>query len=93
MTAEPGSGRRALGILAGLVAFGAVEVAVAMARPAGTTTILVLLMIAQTSFFALFSMHLREETRALRRMVAAPMVISAVYALVLIADSVWRHNP
>jgi caa(3)-type oxidase subunit IV len=87
------SGARALGILGVLVAFGAIEVAVALEVHRGTTGILILLMIAQTAYFALFSMHLREETRALRRMVAAPMLIAAIYALVLVADAVWRHKP
>jgi len=93
VSGERSGGPGALAILIGLVLFGAAEVAVAMARPSGTTGILILLMIGQGTFFAYFSMHLRDETRALRRMVAAPMVISTVYAVVLIAESVWRHKP
>ncbi len=88
---SPGS--RALGILGVLVVFGAAEVAVALRVEHGATGILVALMVAQTAFFALFSMHLREETRALRRMVAVPMIIAALYALVLVAESAWRHKP
>jgi heme/copper-type cytochrome/quinol oxidase subunit 4 len=99
MTAEPepvrarSAGARALGILGGLLAFGAAEVAVALLGGRAATGILIALMIAQAAFFALFSMHLRDETRGLRRMAALPMIIAAVYALVLVAESAWRHKP
>ena len=51
---------------------------------------LVLLAVAKAALVGLFFMHLRHETRGLRLTVAIPLATPAVYALVLIADAVWR---
>jgi Prokaryotic Cytochrome C oxidase subunit IV len=52
---------------------------------------LLLLVLAQTAYFVLVSMHLKDETWAMRRVVALPLVIGAVYGLVLVSESGWRH--
>jgi hypothetical protein len=38
-------------------------------------------------------MHLKHETKILRRTVAIPMSIPAFYALILIAEGAWRRLP
>ena len=52
---------------------------------------LVLLAVAKAALIALFFMHLRFETRILRLTVLVPLLAPAVYGLVLMADSFWRH--
>jgi caa(3)-type oxidase subunit IV len=41
----------------------------------------------------LFFMHLKHETPVLRRSIAIPMSLPAFYALILIAEGVWRRLP
>jgi cytochrome c oxidase subunit IV len=69
--------------------FGASRLALAPATVLGA---LVLLVVAQTGYFVLVSMHLKDETAALRRVAALPLVLGAVYAAVLMSESVWRHQ-
>jgi hypothetical protein len=38
-------------------------------------------------------MHLKHETSILRRSIAIPMSIPAFYALILIAEGMWRRLP
>jgi caa(3)-type oxidase subunit IV len=51
------------------------------------------LAIVKASLVGLFFMHLKHETRILRRSVAIPMSIPAFYALILIAEGAWRRLP
>jgi caa(3)-type oxidase subunit IV len=51
------------------------------------------LAVVKASLVGLFFMHLKHETRILRRSVAIPMSIPAFYALVLIAEGAWRRLP
>ena len=53
--------------------------------------VLIVLVLAQTAYFVLVSMHLKDETQMLRRVVALPLVLGALYGLVLITESAWRH--
>lgn len=51
---------------------------------------LVILAVAKAGLVLLFFMHLGGETRALRLTVIGPLLLPAVYALVLVGDAVWR---
>lgn len=51
------------------------------------------LAIVKATCVGLFFMHLKYETSILRRSVAIPMSIPALYALVLIAEGAWRRLP
>ena len=51
------------------------------------------LALVKASCVGLFFMHLKYETKILRRSVAIPMSIPAFYALVLIAEGAWRRLP
>ena len=51
------------------------------------------LAIVKASLVGLFFMHLKHETKILRRTVAIPMSIPAFYALILIAEGAWRRLP
>jgi heme/copper-type cytochrome/quinol oxidase subunit 4 len=79
-------------ILVVLVVLTAFEVAVAMWHgPSRLVTVLLFaLAIAQAAYFALVTMGLRSETRTMKKLVAIPLGIAGFYALVLIADAVWR---
>ena len=51
------------------------------------------LALVKASLVGLFFMHLKHETKILRRTVAIPMSIPAFYALILIAEGAWRRLP
>jgi caa(3)-type oxidase subunit IV len=51
------------------------------------------LAIVKATLVGLFFMHLKHETKILRRSVAIPMSIPAFYALILIAEGAWRRLP
>jgi cytochrome c oxidase subunit 4 len=51
---------------------------------------LVGLAVAKAALVALFFMHLKDETRALRWTVLLPCVFPVLYALILIAEAGWR---
>jgi caa(3)-type oxidase subunit IV len=51
------------------------------------------LAIVKASLVGLFFMHLKHETKILRRSIAIPMSIPAFYALILIAEGAWRRLP
>ena len=61
-----------------------------MGRSGLVTVALFVLAIAQAAYFALVAMGLGGETRTMRQLVAIPLVIAVLYALVLVADAVWR---
>jgi cytochrome c oxidase subunit 4 len=46
---------------------------------------------AKAGIVALFYMHLKYETKMLQWTVAIPMALPAFYALVLIAEAMWRQ--
>lgn len=79
-------------ILGVLVALTGLEVVVAMSHGSrGLVTVaLFVLAIAQAAYFALVAMGLGGETRTMRQLVAIPLAIAVLYALVLVADAVWR---
>jgi caa(3)-type oxidase subunit IV len=97
MSAAPavmtGRTREYLFMLGVMVLLTMLEVAVAIIPEHGRWTVVLLLglALAQAVYFALYTMHLSRETVALRRMAAGPGVIAALYALVLMAESAWRH--
>lgn len=95
--AEPSSGHHLTPtqtwlVLGVLVVLTGLEVAVAMSHGAhGLVTVaLFVLAIAQAAYFALVAMGLGGETATMKRLVATPLVIAALYALVLCSDAVWR---
>ena len=51
---------------------------------------LFLLALAKAAFVALFFMHLKGETRALKMTIALPFAAPALYAFVLIGEAAWR---
>jgi cytochrome c oxidase subunit 4 len=51
------------------------------------------LALVKATLVGLFFMHLKHETKILRRTVAIPMSIPAFYALILIAEGAWRRLP
>jgi caa(3)-type oxidase subunit IV len=88
-----GRAREYLFMLGVMVLLTMLEVGVALVPEHGRWTVVLLLALAlaQAVYFALYTMHLSRETVALRRMAAGPGVIAALYALVLLAESGWRH--
>jgi caa(3)-type oxidase subunit IV len=52
---------------------------------------LVSLAIAKAALIALFYMHLRYETRFLQVTVLGPLVVPAIYGLLLMAETGWRY--
>jgi caa(3)-type oxidase subunit IV len=88
-----GRAREYLFMLGVMVLLTMLEVTVALVPEHGRWTVVLLLALAlaQAVYFALYTMHLSRETVALRRMAAGPGVIAALYALVLLAESGWRH--
>jgi caa(3)-type oxidase subunit IV len=51
------------------------------------------LAVVQAVVQILYFMHLRWETRVLRLYVLLPLAFPPLYALVLIADGIWRRLP
>lgn len=51
---------------------------------------LVLLAVTKAAFVALFFMHLKSETRALKLTIALPFAAPVLYAFVLIGEAAWR---
>lgn len=91
--AVPRRTREYLTMLGVMVALTMLEVGVALipGHARWTVVLLLVLALAQAVYFALYTMHLSRETIALRRMAAGPGLVAALYALVLVAESVWRH--
>lgn len=53
---------------------------------------LVLMALVKAVLVALFFMHLKWETRILKWMVAIPLSTPLLYAVVLVADAMWRRQ-
>jgi caa(3)-type oxidase subunit IV len=51
---------------------------------------LIVLALAKATCVALFYMHLKSETRSLKMVVGVPMLFPALYAVVLIIESIAR---
>jgi caa(3)-type oxidase subunit IV len=51
---------------------------------------LIMLALAKAVCVALFYMHLKTETRSLKMVIAIPMAFPALYAVVLILESIAR---
>jgi hypothetical protein len=81
-------------MLAALLAFAGLEFETSRLPLAtlGVVVLLVLLVVAQTAYFLLVSMHLKDETPTLRRMAALPVLLGLFYAAVLVSESAWRHS-
>jgi len=52
---------------------------------------LIALAVTKAAFVGLYYMHLKYETRVLKLTIAIPLATPAFYALILIAESAWRH--
>jgi caa(3)-type oxidase subunit IV len=86
-------GRRAAVTFAVLIGLTALEVAVSQIGGHHRAVLIALVGLAavQGSVQLLYFMHLRWETRMLRLYVILPLAFPVVYALVLIADGIWRR--
>ena len=51
------------------------------------------LAVTKAALVFMFFMHMKHETKILRRSVYIPMSFPAFYALVLIAEGAWRRLP
>jgi cytochrome c oxidase subunit 4 len=85
--------REYLAVFASLVVLTALELGVIRMPGVGRGPMIVALLglaVSKAALIALFFMHLKHETRALRLTVFGPLAAPAVYALALMADSAWR---
>ncbi len=76
-----------------LFALTVLEVAVAQIPGIGKTALAVALIglaLTKAACVGLYYMHLKQETKYLRLVVAFPMAFPAIYALVLIGEAAWR---
>ncbi|MHB8417961.1 MAG: cytochrome C oxidase subunit IV family protein [Myxococcales bacterium] len=53
---------------------------------------LVFLAVTKAALVGLYFMHLKWETRVMKWMVGVPLATPALYAVVLIADAIWRRT-
>jgi cytochrome c oxidase subunit IV len=53
---------------------------------------MIALALAKATLVALFYMHLKSETRSLKLVIAIPMLFPALYAVVLIVESIARSS-
>jgi cytochrome c oxidase subunit 4 len=89
-----GSQRKAyVAIFAVLFVLTLLEVGVAYLHGHRTAVIAALfsLAVVKAVFVALFFMHLKWETRVLRVIVAVPLALPVLYAVVLISEGIWRR--
>ncbi len=90
------SRRQYLGVFLGLAALTAVEVAVVYVTGLSKgllITILTLLAVTKAALVGLFFMHLRSETSCLKATVLLPLSMPALFAVVLVAEAMWRSAP
>jgi cytochrome c oxidase subunit 4 len=88
--------RKQYWVIFGLLAvFTALEVGVVYTGIAKAPMILALISLAVTkaALVGLFFMHLKYETKPLKLTVFLPMGAPAIYAMVLMADAMWRRLP
>lgn len=82
-----------LTVFVALAALTAAEVGVVYVPGIGRPlliTALVLMALGKAGLVLMAYMHLAHETRALRRAILVPFVLPAVFALVLMAEAMWR---
>ncbi len=92
--AQPAPPRRQAAItFAVLLGLTALEVAVSQVGGHHQAVLIALVSLAAVQGIVqlLYFMHLRWETRMLRLYVMLPLAFPVLYALVLIADGVWRR--
>ncbi|HUB09581.1 MAG TPA: cytochrome C oxidase subunit IV family protein [Myxococcales bacterium] len=53
---------------------------------------LIFLAVTKAALVGLYFMHLKWETKVMKWMVAVPLATPALYAVVLIADAMWRRT-
>jgi caa(3)-type oxidase subunit IV len=53
---------------------------------------LIALALAKATCVAMFYMHLKSETRTLKMVVGIPLLFPALYAAVLVAESIYRSG-
>lgn len=90
------SRRQYLGVFLGLAALTAVEVAAVYLTGLSKgllITLLTLLAVTKAALVGLFFMHLRSETSYLKATVLLPMSMPALFAVVLVAEAMWRSAP
>jgi cytochrome c oxidase subunit IV len=95
-SAPPGATHRGqyLVIFVVLAVLTVVELGVALAPGIPKRAVVVALVsvaVSKAALIALFYMHLRFETRIMRVTVFGPLVAPAVYGVLLIAETTWRH--
>ena len=77
-----------------LAALTAIEVVVAQV-PGLSKMVLGLLLVAlavtKALVVALYYMHMKHETKVMKLSVLIPMAAPAIYAIVLISETAWRH--
>lgn len=82
-------------VFAALVALTALELAVAQTLKANRQTMIALLIglaLAKAGCVALSFMHLGSERRPLKLLVAIPMALPPLFAVVLMLEAAWRHG-
>lgn len=81
-------------VFAALVALTALELLVAQTLKAHRPTMIALLIglaLTKAGCVALSFMHLAGERRPLKLLVAIPMALPPLFAVVLMLEAVWRH--
>ncbi len=91
--AQPAVRKQAAVTFAVLIGLTALEVAVSQVGGHHRAVVAALIGLAavQAAVQLLYFMHLRWETKVLRLYVMLPLSFPVLYALVLIADGVWRR--
>ena len=91
--AQPAARKQAAVTFAVLIGLTALEVAVSQVGGHHRAVVAALIGLAavQAAVQLLYFMHLRWETKVLRLYVMLPLSFPVFYALVLIADGVWRR--
>jgi caa(3)-type oxidase subunit IV len=91
--AQPAARKQAAVTFAVLIGLTALEVAVSQVGGHHRAVVAALIGLAavQAAVQLLYFMHLRWETKVLRLYVMLPLSFPVLYALVLIADGVWRR--
>jgi cytochrome c oxidase subunit 4 len=56
-------------------------------------TALTFLAVTKAALVGLFFMHLKSETSYLKATVLVPMSLPAIFAVVLVAEAMWRSTP
>ncbi len=90
------SRKQYLGVFLGLAVLTAIEVAVVYVTGVSKglmIAVLTTLAVTKAALVGLFFMHLRSETAYLKATVLVPMSMPALFAVVLVAEAMWRGAP